>query len=148
VPRGCPVATRCNWRKRFEIMVSAAGFEPATHALKGAPTYSQTTTCTSSLLHARFKRIKQIRAGQSSRCPEGAQNPTLRINHSGSRGIVERISSASAPRYMPVATCEVHPNLNTDRFRRDQDLLRGSTKNIQFRRANSLFHLRRCIGQF
>src|SRR5579864_305657 len=26
---GCPVATRCNWRKRFEIMVSAAGFEPA-----------------------------------------------------------------------------------------------------------------------
>jgi len=24
---GCPVATRCNWHKRFEIMVSAAGFE-------------------------------------------------------------------------------------------------------------------------
>src|SRR5579864_2554507 len=72
-------------------MVSAAGFEPATHALKEAPTYSQTTTCTSSLLHARFKRIKQIRAGQSSGCPEGAQDPTLRLNHSGSRGIAERL---------------------------------------------------------
>jgi hypothetical protein len=33
--RGCPVATCCNWLKSFEILVSAAGFEPATHALKG-----------------------------------------------------------------------------------------------------------------
>ena len=32
---GCPDATRCNWHNCFEIMVSAAGFEPATHALKG-----------------------------------------------------------------------------------------------------------------
>ena len=33
--RECPVATCCNWSKAFEILVSAAGFEPATHALKG-----------------------------------------------------------------------------------------------------------------
>jgi len=39
-------------------LVSAAGFEPATHALKGSPTQLQTTTCTSSLLHARHNKIK------------------------------------------------------------------------------------------
>ena len=32
---GCPVATCGNCSKCFEILVSAAGFEPATHALKG-----------------------------------------------------------------------------------------------------------------
>src|SRR5271166_7008460 len=61
-----------------EYLVSAAGFEPATHALKGSPTQLQTTTCTSSLLHARHKKIKQIRTRHPSGCPEGARRPTSR----------------------------------------------------------------------
>ena len=34
--RGCPDATRCNCRKCFEIMVSAAGFETCDPCLKRA----------------------------------------------------------------------------------------------------------------
>jgi len=33
--RGCLESTLLKFTKCFEIMVSAAGFEPATHALKG-----------------------------------------------------------------------------------------------------------------
>ena len=33
--RGCPKPTLPKSAKYFEILVSAAGFEPATHALKG-----------------------------------------------------------------------------------------------------------------
>jgi len=54
-------------------LVSAAGFEPATHALEGSPTQLQTTTCTSSLLHARHDKIKQIRTRHPSECPEGVR---------------------------------------------------------------------------
>ena len=32
---GVPSCNVLHWRNRFRIMVSAAGFEPATHALKG-----------------------------------------------------------------------------------------------------------------
>ena len=47
-----------------------------TRALKGSPTQLQITTCTSSLLHARHNKIKQIRTRHSSGCPEGVR--TLR----------------------------------------------------------------------
>ena len=40
-----------------------------TRALKGSPTQLQITTCTSSLLHARHNKIKQIRTRHSSGCP-------------------------------------------------------------------------------
>jgi len=57
------------------FMVSAAGLEPATHALKGSPTQLQTITCTSSLLHARPNKINEMPTRHRSGCPEGAQNP-------------------------------------------------------------------------
>ena len=56
------------------IVVSAAGFEPATHALKGSPNLIQTTTCTSSLLHTRQRKINEMQTRHRSGCPEGAQN--------------------------------------------------------------------------
>src|SRR5664279_4712137 len=59
-------------------MVSAAGFEPATHALKESPTQLQTTTCTSSLLHARHNKINEIPTRHRSGCPEGARTPASR----------------------------------------------------------------------
>src|SRR5260370_10553126 len=59
-------------------LVSAAGFEPATHALKGSPTQLQTTTCTSSLLHARHNKIHEMPTRHRSGCPEGARNPASR----------------------------------------------------------------------
>jgi len=62
----------------LKIMVSAAGLEPATHALKGSPTQLQTRTCTSSLLHARHNKIKEIQTRHRSGCPEGARNPASR----------------------------------------------------------------------
>jgi hypothetical protein len=60
-------------------MVSAAGFEPATHALKESPTYSPTITCTSSLLHARHNKINEMRIRHRSGCPESgfSNNVTL-----------------------------------------------------------------------
>src|SRR5271170_1750052 len=58
----------------MENVVSAEGFEPSTHALKGSPTQLQTTTCTSSLLHARHNKIKQIRTRHPSGCPEGVRS--------------------------------------------------------------------------
>src|SRR5437879_12509061 len=61
-------------------MVSAAAFEPATHALKGSPTQSQPTTCTSSLLHARHNKINEMPTRHRSGCPEGARNPGLPNN--------------------------------------------------------------------
>src|SRR5208282_6183120 len=61
-----------------EYLVSAAGFEPATHALKGSPTQLQTTTCTSSLLHARHNKINEMPTRHRSGCPEGARNPASR----------------------------------------------------------------------
>ncbi len=63
-----------------EKLVSAAGFEPATHALKGSPTQLQTTTCTSSLLHARHNKINEMPTRHRSGCPEGVRNrpdPTM-----------------------------------------------------------------------
>ena len=62
--------------------MSAAGFEPATHALKGSPNLYQTTTCTSSLLHARRNKISEIQTRHCSGCPQGAQNqatPTIAV---------------------------------------------------------------------
>jgi len=56
------------------IFASVAGFEAATHALKGSSDQFHTTTCTASLLHARHCRIKEIRTRLRSGCPEGAQN--------------------------------------------------------------------------
>src|SRR6266699_5170751 len=64
----------CQYSLRKESMVNAAGLEPATHALKGSPNQLQTTTCTSSLLHARRKKIKEIQRRHRSGCPEGAWN--------------------------------------------------------------------------
>ena len=61
-----------------QTLVSAAGFEPATHALKGSPTQLQTTTCTSSFLHARHNKINEMPTRHRSRCPEGARNPASR----------------------------------------------------------------------
>src|SRR5580765_2437191 len=65
LPRGGNRRSRNAWRKsrtlqqkreiagipheQREIVVSAAGLEPATHALKGLPNQFQTKTCTSSL---------------------------------------------------------------------------------------------------
>jgi len=68
-----------------EYLVSAAGFEPATHALKGSPTQLQTTTCTSSLLHARHNKINKTPTRHRSGCPEGARNPVLEQCHFGLR---------------------------------------------------------------
>src|SRR5207249_3997683 len=65
-------------RKLLSSLVSAAGFEPATHALKGSPTQSQTTTCTSSLLHARHNKVNEMPTRHRSGCPEGARNPASR----------------------------------------------------------------------
>ena len=62
-------------------MVSAAGLEPATHALKGSPTQLQTTTCTSSLLHSGHCRINEMQIRHGSGCPEGAQSPPLEYLH-------------------------------------------------------------------
>jgi len=75
---GCPESALPNSSNYFEILVSAAGIEPATHALKGSPTQSQTTTCTSSLLHARHNKINEMRTRHRSGCPEGARNPASR----------------------------------------------------------------------
>ncbi len=58
--------------------MSAAGFEPATHALKGSSTQLQTITCTSSLLHARRNKINEMPTRHRSGCPEGARNPASR----------------------------------------------------------------------
>ena len=58
-----------------ENLLSAAGFEPATHALKGSPNLISTTTCTSSLLHARHNKINEMPTRHRSGCPEGARNP-------------------------------------------------------------------------
>ena len=55
-------------------LVSAAGLEPATHALKGSPIQLQTTTCTSSLLHARHNKINDMPTRHRSGCPEGVRN--------------------------------------------------------------------------
>jgi hypothetical protein len=52
--------------------VSAAGLEPATHALKGPLNHMLTTTCTSSLLHTRRNKISEMQKRHSSGCPEGA----------------------------------------------------------------------------
>jgi hypothetical protein len=68
--------TCCHHPQLIENMVSAAGLEPATHALKGAPTQLQTTTCTSSLLHTRRNKISEIRIRHRPGCPEGAQRAT------------------------------------------------------------------------
>jgi hypothetical protein len=59
-------------------LVSAAGFEPATHALKGSPNLVQTTTCTSSLLHTRHNKISEMQIRHRSGCPLGAQNQATR----------------------------------------------------------------------
>jgi len=56
------------------MMVSAAGFEPATHALKASLGHSQQTTCTSSLLHARHSKTNEMRTRHRSGCREGASN--------------------------------------------------------------------------
>jgi len=72
--RGCPKRDLSKSPKSFEIMVSAAGLEPATHALKGSPNQLQTITCTSSLLHARLNKIKEIQTRHRSGCPEGARD--------------------------------------------------------------------------
>ncbi len=64
--------------ERLKILVSAAGLEPATHALKGSPTQLQTITCTSSLLHARHNKINEMPTRHRSGCPEGARNPASR----------------------------------------------------------------------
>jgi hypothetical protein len=66
---------RCNPMNREEFLVSAAGFEPATHALKGAPNLISTTTCTSSLLHARHYKINEMQTRHLPGCLDGAQNP-------------------------------------------------------------------------
>ena len=84
--RGCPKSALPKFTKYFEILVSAAGLEPATHALKGSPTELQTTTCTSSLLHARHNRINEIPRRHRSGCPEGARNPPLEQSHFGLLG--------------------------------------------------------------
>ena len=76
--RGCPNSTLSKAAKYFEILVSAAGLEPATHALKGSPTQLQTITCTSSLLHARHNKINEMPTRHRSGCPEGARNPASR----------------------------------------------------------------------
>ena len=76
--RGCPKPTPPKSAKYFEILVSAEGFEPSTHALKGSSTQLQTRTCTSSLLHARHNKIKEIQTRHRSGCPEGARNPASR----------------------------------------------------------------------
>jgi len=76
--RGCPKSALPKSAKYFEILVSAAGFEPATHALKGSPTQFQTTTCTSSLFHARPNKINEMPTRHRSGCPEGARNPASR----------------------------------------------------------------------
>jgi len=73
-------------------MVSAAGFEPATHALKGSPTQLQTTTCTSSLRHGRHKKINEMR--YRSGCPEGARSSacrTMSLQFAGSFVTTERL---------------------------------------------------------
>jgi hypothetical protein len=70
--------TCCHHPQLIENMVSAEGFEPSTHALKGSSTQLQTRTCTSSLLHARHNKIKEIQTRHRSGCPEGARNPASR----------------------------------------------------------------------
>jgi len=59
-------------------MVSAAGLEPATHALKGSPHQFRTTTFTSSLLHTRHNKISEMQTRHYSGCPQGAQNQATR----------------------------------------------------------------------
>jgi hypothetical protein len=59
-----------------------------THALKGSPNLIQTTTCTSSLLHARHNKINEMPTRHRSGCPEGARNPassrTMSLRFAGS----------------------------------------------------------------
>ena len=51
-----------------------------THLLKGSPNQTATTTCTSSLLHARRNKINEMPTGHRSGCREGARNPPLNSN--------------------------------------------------------------------
>jgi hypothetical protein len=59
---------------RIEFLVSAAGLEPATHALKESPNLMLTTTCTSGLLHARRNKFREMQTRHSSGCPEGVRD--------------------------------------------------------------------------
>jgi hypothetical protein len=63
-----------NVREYKGFLVSAAGLEPATHALKGSPNLVQTTTCTSSLLHTPHNKISEMQIRRSSGCPEGVRD--------------------------------------------------------------------------
>ena len=61
-----------------ETTVSAAGFGPATHALKKSPNQFELTTCMSSYLHPWQNNINEIQTEHRSGCPEAARNPASR----------------------------------------------------------------------
>jgi len=119
--RGCPCGYESNGAASLRMtrynsryisfwmackLVSAAGFEPATHALKGPPIQLQTTTCTSSLLHARHNKINEMPTRHRSECPEGAQ--TVRTLNATAAGFIGRESSVRSVRYFETTTLLAH----------------------------------------